>query len=73
MGPARLRSSHDPNPDHPQGLLAKFDRRGQGDAETLAELRRLRGEAERTGFRTAIPALDTALGVAESLASVTLP
>jgi hypothetical protein len=56
-----------------QGLLAKFDRRGQGDAETLAELWRLRGEAERTGFRTAIPALDAALAEAKAPASVTLP
>ena len=32
--------------------------RGRRDAEALAELRRLREEAERTGFMTAIPALE---------------
>ena len=47
--------------------------RGRRDAEALAELRRLREEAERTGFMTAIPALEAALGQAESPASITLP
>ncbi len=47
--------------------------RGRRDAEALAELRRLREEAERTGFMTAIPALEAALGQAESPAAVTLP
>ncbi len=52
--------------------LAAF-RQDRRDAETLAELRRLREEAERTGFRTAVPALAAALAEAEALASVTLP
>ncbi|MEE8506828.1 MAG: hypothetical protein V3S40_11495, partial [Kiloniellales bacterium] len=46
--------------------------RGRRDAETLAELRRLREEAERAGFMTALPALEAALGQAESPSSVTL-
>ena len=52
--------------------LAAF-RQDRRDAETLAELRRLREEAERTGFRTAVPALAAALAEAEAPASVTLP
>ena len=47
--------------------------RGRRDAEALAELRRLREEAERTGFIIALPALEAALGQAESPASITLP
>ena len=47
--------------------------RGRRDAEALAELRRLREAAERTGFMTAIPALEAALGQAESPAAVSLP
>jgi tetratricopeptide (TPR) repeat protein len=47
--------------------------RGRRDAEALSELRRLREEAERTGFIIALPALEAALGQAESPASVTLP
>jgi tetratricopeptide (TPR) repeat protein len=47
--------------------------RGRRDAEALAELGRLREEAERAGFMTALPALAAALGQAESPASVTLP
>jgi tetratricopeptide (TPR) repeat protein len=47
--------------------------RGRRDAGTLAELRRLRTEAERIGFRTALPALEAALSQAETPASVNLP
>ena len=43
------------------------------DCPALAELRRLREEAERAGFMTALPALDSAFGVADTPASVTLP
>ncbi len=43
------------------------------DCAALAELRRLREEAARTGFTIALPALDAALGVADTPASVTLP
>ena len=36
--------------------------RGKGDDATMAELRRLRDEADRAGLKSAIPALDAALG-----------
>ncbi len=37
---------------------------GQRDAATMTELRRLRDEADRIGFKNALPALDEALAVA---------
>jgi hypothetical protein len=40
-------------------VLAAFGQ-GQRDGEVLAELRRLRAEAERIGLTTALPALRTA-------------
>ncbi len=43
--------------------LAAFGR-GRRGAETLAELRRLREQAERNGFMTVLPALDAALEAA---------
>ncbi len=43
--------------------LAAFGR-GKGDAVTIEELRRLRAEAERIGFKTAMSALDEALKAA---------
>ena len=52
--------------------LAAFGQ-GRCDPEILAELRRLREEAERNGFTTALAALDAALDAAKSPAPVTPP
>jgi tetratricopeptide (TPR) repeat protein len=52
--------------------LAAFGR-GQSDGEVLAELGRLRGQAERAGILTAIPGLDAALRAADNPDSVTCP
>ncbi len=43
--------------------LAKFGR-GKRDDATMEELRHLLDEAERTGLRSALPALEEALGTA---------
>ena len=52
--------------------LAAFGR-GQSDGEVLAELGRLRGQAERAGILTAIPGLDAALKAADNPDAVTCP
>ncbi len=43
-------------------ILAAFAR-GQRDDVTLQELKRLRNEAERVGFKTALPVLEEALAI----------
>ena len=45
--------------------LAAFGR-GNSDDATMQELKRLRDEAERIGWRTALPALDEALATVKS-------
>ena len=45
----------------PQSLEAAGVDRRRRDAEILAELQRLRAEAERIGLTTALPALNEAL------------
>ena len=52
--------------------LAVFGR-GERNPEILAELQRLRDEAERVGLKTALPALDEALAKAGGRGPVTLP
>jgi hypothetical protein len=52
--------------------LAAFGQ-GRRDPEILAELRRLREEAERNGFTTALSDLDTALEASEIPAPVAAP
>ena len=46
---------------------------GRRDGEILAELERLRGQAERAGIRTAIPGLDAALRAADGPRAVARP